>query len=280
MATYVVGDIQGCFAELQHLLDTVQFNPQQDSLWSTGDLVNRGPQSLETLRFFKSLGKQSIAVLGNHDLHLLAVACGHHEYLKVQDTLDEILTAPDREELITWLRHRPLLHHDANFGVSLIHAGLPPQWTLADAQQYAKEVEVVLQSDQYSDYFDNMYGNKPKMWSDKLTGWKRLRYITNCFTRLRYCNSEGKLALEKKFSPANVSLNDPKQPWFMHKHRETVQNKIIFGHWSTLGFQNEYGIIALDTGCVWGGELTAVRLEDLHVFQVDCSGACEPVKKF
>ena len=278
MATYVVGDIQGCFTELQQLLNATQFNPQHDFLWCAGDLVNRGPRSLETLRFFKSLGEHGVSVLGNHDLHLLAIACGHHEYFKKQDTLDEILEAPDRDELLTWLRHRPLLHHDANLSISLIHAGLPPQWTLAEAQCYAKEVETVLQSEQYPEYFDNMYGNKPKVWSNELTGWARLRYITNCFTRLRYCNAKGKLALEKKFSPTYVSPHDPKQPWFMHKHRATIHDKIVFGHWSTLGFRNEYGIIALDTGCVWGGKLTAIRLEDLHVFQVDCPGACQPGK--
>ena len=179
MSTYAIGDIQGCYTELQRLLELIQFDPHQDVLWCTGDLVNRGTQSLEVLRFFKDLKQQAIVVLGNHDLHLLAVA--HNiKNLKPQDTLLPILNAPDAHELLTWLRYRPLLHHDSQLGFTMIHAGLLPQWDLSHARQYALELEQILQGSTYTHYLDNLYGNKPKIWSDQLTGWERLRFISNC----------------------------------------------------------------------------------------------------
>lgn len=278
MSTYAVGDIQGCYTELQQLLTLINFNPNEDILWCAGDLVNRGPRSLEVLRFFKQLGDRAITVLGNHDLHLLAVAHGHLDYLKPGDTLNEILQAHDREELLLWLRQRPFLHYDTQLNFSLVHAGLPPQWSISTALQCAQELQSMLQSEQYPLYLSNMYGNKPKSWANnKLTDWKRLRYITNCFTRLRYCDAQGKLALEKKSAPTKkISRADKKIPWFSHKNRATQDTQIIFGHWSTLGLYTENGVYGLDTGCVWGGALTALRLEDKQIFTLPCKGECVP----
>jgi len=277
MSTYAIGDIQGCYTELDSLLKLIQFDAVQDVLWCTGDLVNRGPNSLEVLRFFKALKERAVVVLGNHDLHLLAIAEGYTDYLKPGDTLTPILEAPDREDLLTWLRRRPFLHHDADLGLTLIHAGLPPQWDLLQARHCAAEVEEALRGSQYRDYFANLYGNEPKKWSDKLKRWDRLRFITNCFTRLRYCNSKGKLALKKKGAPSlDLNNQDEERPWFWWPQRESRDMQIIFGHWSTLGYYVDKGVYALDTGCLWGGALTALRLEDKHVFTLPCAGECIP----
>jgi len=275
MSTYVVGDIQGCYTELQNLLKLVNFNFSQDILWCTGDLVNRGPNSLEVLRFFKELKERAIVVLGNHDLHLLAVAHGNIEYHKPQDTLTPILEAEDSEELLEWLRHRPFLHHDVDFEFTLIHAGLPPQWDLWQARQCAAEVETVLRGKQYREYLANLYGNEPNKWSNELTGWDRLRFITNCFTRLRCCDAFGKLALKEK-GPPSFDKNDKNQPWFWWSHRASRNQQIIFGHWAALGYHADEGIYAIDTGCLWGGALTALRLEDKQVFSISCAGSCVP----
>ncbi|GAB6068371.1 symmetrical bis(5'-nucleosyl)-tetraphosphatase [Methylothermus subterraneus] len=254
MAHYAIGDVQGCLQELQKLLDKIRFDPASDRLWFTGDLVNRGPHSLETLRFVKSLGNSAVTVLGNHDLHLLAVAHGQ-EYRHKQD-LDEVLTAPDREELLDWLRHRPLLYHNERF--CLIHAGLPPQWSIATAIRCAKEVEAVLQSDSWREFLQRMYGNEPNLWSEDLSGWPRLRFIVNCFTRLRYLDPQGRLALEPTAPPEKLPHLIP---WFRFPGRLSQGQEIIFGHWSTLGFVAENGCFGIDTGCVWGGQLTALRLD-------------------
>ncbi len=275
MATYVIGDIQGCYVELQQLLRQIHYRPDKDKLWCVGDLVNRGPSSLEVLRFIKNLGNRAITVLGNHDLHLLAVAHGRTERIHRKDTLTAILNAPDKTKLLTWLRHCPLLHYDITLNVAMIHAGLPPQWNFAQASQYAHEVETVLRSDQYLTYFNSLYGSKPRTWSENLKGEERLRYITNCFTRLRYCSAEGELALEKKEAP------DPKsdsqyQPWFSLPNRRSREIRIIFGHWSTLGYYANHNVVALDTGCLWGGMLTALCLEDERIYRVPCAGACDP----
>jgi len=277
MSTYAIGDIQGCFNELQRLLAVVGFDPCQDVLWFTGDLVNRGPHSLEVLRFIKQLKERAVVVLGNHDLHLLAVAYGNLAHLKPKDTLSAILQAPDREELLEWLRQRPFLHHDSALGCSMIHAGLPPQWDLSQACEYAHEVEEVLHGEKLTGYMENLYGDKPRKWSEQLTGWERLRFITNCFTRLRYCSAEGRLALKNKGTPRLDHLQpQEEQPWFLWSHRASREATIIFGHWSTLGFYAGDGVYGLDTGCLWGGALTALRLEDKEVFQVPCPGACVP----
>ncbi len=267
MATYAIGDIQGCYDELLRLLDKLCFDPASDRLWFVGDVVNRGPKSLETLRFIKGLGDQARMVLGNHEFHLLAMAQGNLRY-KRKDTLDEILTALDQEELLHWLRHRPLLHHDETLGYTLIHAGLPPQWDLKTASRCAAEMEAMLRGSDYPEYFKHMYGNEPNRWDEQLTGWDRLRFITNCFTRLRYCAPDGTLALEQKGPPG--SQPGPYLPWFAVPARASLDMKIVFGHWSTLGLRVEPSIVALDTGCLWGGRLTAVRL-DRHFQQISIS---------
>lgn len=274
MAVYAVGDIQGCYRELRRLLDVLRFDPSTDRLWLTGDLVNRGPQSLETLRFVRGLGTAAVSVLGNHDLHLLAAAT-HAEKLKPQDTLDEILNAPDRDELLDWLRRLPLLHHDAQLGYTLIHAGLPPQWDLASAAACAHEVEAQLRSDRYADFFAHMYGNEPTQWSDGLRGWDRLRFITNCLTRLRYCGTDGRIALAHKGAPGTQPPG--LLPWFEIRDRRSRDLKLVFGHWSTLGDRSDPGIYALDSGCVWGGKLTALRLDGDPVWtRLPCPGARVP----
>jgi bis(5'-nucleosyl)-tetraphosphatase (symmetrical) len=259
MATYAIGDIQGCLDDLNALLKKIHFNPKKDTLWFAGDLVNRGDKSLETLRFIKNLGASAISVLGNHDLTLLALAQGNK---KVRyHTLHNILNAPDREELLLWLRHRPLLHHDATLGYTMIHAGLPPQWDLALAQQCAHEVEHILQGSQYPDFMNNMFGDQPKKWQASLTGWDRLRFITNSFTRMRYCKPKGKLNFKDK-GPIG-SQKKGYIPWFTLKKRKNKDLNIIFGHWSTLfGETQQNNVHALDTGCLWGGRLTAMRLDN------------------
>lgn len=274
MAVYAIGDIQGCFHELQLLLTQLRFDPSQDRLWFAGDLVNRGPRSLETLRFVRNLGPAALSVLGNHDLHLLAVA---HQAspLKSKDTLQPILDAPDRDGLLDWLRHRPLLHHDSALGYTLVHAGLPPQWDLALAQRCAREVETQLRGADYADYFGHMYGDEPSLWSESLSGWERLRFITNCLTRLRYCDKEGRLALAHKGAPG--SQPPGLLPWFEHRHRRSRVQKILFGHWSTLGERNDAGIYPLDSGCLWGGKLTALRLDRTPTWiRLPCAGARRP----
>jgi len=258
MATYAIGDIQGCYDDLQALLDKLSFEPQNDTLWFAGDLVNRGDKSLETLRFIKSLGDSAVSVLGNHDLTLLALSEGNKKVK--HHTLDAILNAPDREELIEWLRFRPLLHYDKQLAYTMVHAGLAPQWDLKLAQQCAQEVETVLQNHLFAEFMANMFGDKPKKWHAQLQGWERLRFITNCFTRMRYCKPKGKLNFIDK--GAIGSQKKGYVPWYEAKNRQSNDQNIIFGHWSTLfGHTSQANVYALDTGCLWGGSLTAMRLD-------------------
>ncbi|MGZ8216980.1 symmetrical bis(5'-nucleosyl)-tetraphosphatase [Methylomagnum sp.] len=273
MAIYAIGDVQGCFAELQALLEKLRFDPAQDRLWFTGDLVNRGPRSLETLRCIRGLGEAAVAVLGNHDLHLLAVALGVSK-TKHRDTFGDVLAAPDRDELLDWLRHCPLLHREGGF--YLIHAGLPPQWSAEDAARHAAEVESLLRGDNYGEFFRHMYGDQPDMWSDYLRGWGRLRFITNCLTRLRYCEWDGRVEFKHKGVPGSQPPH--LRPWFDVPGRRSVDATIVFGHWSTLGFHAGPGVYGLDTGCLWGGELTALRLdgEDRARVSVACGGYRKP----
>lgn len=256
MAIYAIGDVQGCFGSLKKLLQRIQFNRSKDRLWFTGDLVNRGPQSLETLRYIKGLGDAAVTVLGNHDLHLLAVAYNHRSHRK-KDTLEAILDAPDKDELLDWLRHRPLLHYEKPY--CLVHAGLAPQWNLKQAKDCALEVEAVLRNAKFTRFFAHMYGDTPERWSDQLKGWDRLRFITNCLTRMRYCQTNGSLDLTCKGPPGSQPAR--LLPWFEVPDRRSASLKIIFGHWSTLGFRADNGIYALDTGCLWGGRLTALRID-------------------
>jgi bis(5'-nucleosyl)-tetraphosphatase (symmetrical) len=257
MATYAIGDIQGCYDELRRLLDRLDFDPVKDKLWLVGDLVNRGPDSLRVLRFVRSLGERALTVLGNHDLHLLALAAGNDEHAK-KGNLHEVLEAPDCGELLEWLRQRPLMYFDAGKQFAVLHAGLPPQWDLATALARAQEVETALQGPDHGEYLRAMYGNEPEQWSDDLTGTERLRFITNCLTRLRYCDAEGRLALKEKDVPGTQPA--PYMPWFAVPGRASRDTRIIFGHWSSLGYLAEHNVWALDSGCLWGRELTAIRV--------------------
>ena len=276
MAVYAIGDLQGCYDEFCQLLDKLHFDPSQDTLWLLGDLVNRGSKSLETLRYVKSLGDNVITVLGNHDLHLLACAEG---VKKTQDaSMQDILKAKDRDDLLDWLRQQPLLHHDTKLGYTMVHAGLPPQWDLATAQACAEELQTVLRSDNYRQFLHHMYGDQPALWSDELKDWERLRFISNAFTRLRYCDNHGGMDMNEKGIPgkqANHLL-----PWFDVPTRQSRSLKILFGHWSTLALTeiNSENIFPLDTGCVWGLRLTAMQLdgEEGKNFWVECPGAATP----
>jgi bis(5'-nucleosyl)-tetraphosphatase (symmetrical) len=263
MSTYVVGDIQGCLHPLKRLLQTVEFNPDKDVLWSVGDLVNRGPKSLKTLRFLYQMRQSLVVVLGNHDLHLLAVAAGVRQASR-SDTLDSILHAPDREELLNWLVQQPLIHHEHDY--TLVHAGIPPQWTLKQAIGHAREVEEVLRSRDCVEFLGAMYGNEPALWSDNLTGMARLRVITNYLTRMRYCTKTGRLDLESKGpspTPRVPNLDNQKvSAWFSHEERKTANDRILFGHWATISGQTDNpNAIGLDTGCVWGGTLSMYHLD-------------------
>ena len=272
MATYAIGDPQGCHVPLQRLLETIEFDPVCDRLWCVGDLVNRGPASLEVLRFFHALGDRAVCVLGNHDLHLLAVAADVGEQVRSKDTLGAVLLAPDREPLLAWLRHRPLVHHAPELGFTLVHAGLPPQWDISEAVARAAELEAVLQGPAHRDYFHAMYGNTPHRWSDDLAGWERLRFITNCFTRMRYVGPDGSLELKAKGPPGTQPTGYA--PWYEARGRRSAGASIVFGHWSTLQLHARvsprHRVFPLDTGCVWGGTLTALRLEDERWFRVRC----------
>jgi len=258
VAVYAIGDIQGCAGPLHELLDLIEFSPDRDRLWLTGDLVNRGPESLEVLRFIKSLGDRAVVVLGNHDLHLLAVWAGQAR-LKPNDSLMPVLAAPDGDELLHWLRHQPLLHHDAELGYVMVHAGIPPAWDLALAKRCAAEVEAVLRGNHYVNYLAHIYGNQPDQWDDALTGIERQRYITNAFTRMRCCDAAGRLLLDFKGEPGKRP--NGYLPWFEVPDRKYDGPTIVCGHWSALGYRDEDGVLALDTGCLWGGQLTAVRLD-------------------
>ena len=270
MAVYAIGDVQGCFTALLALLDRLHFDDTRDQLWFAGDLVNRGPQSLEVLRFVKALGDGAITVLGNHDLHLLTVAYGRGR-LKSKDTFADVLAAPDRDDLLTWLRHRPLLHHDAAFGITLLHAGLPPQWTLAMAQTCAAEVEAILRGPEYLQFLANQEGQTRPQGEGASDRWERLRYTTHCLTRLRFCDSAGRLNDEATGPPGTQP--PPFLPWFAIPQRASTDLTIVFGHWSSLGLYQAPGVYALDTGCVWGGALTALCLETREHVSVPCGTA-------
>ncbi|TBU76377.1 diadenosine tetraphosphatase [Pseudomonas daroniae] len=270
MATYAVGDLQGCLKPLQCLLERVAFDPERDRLWLVGDLVNRGPESLETLRFLYRMRDALVCVLGNHDLHLLAVS-RNIERLKRGDTLREILEAPDRDDLLDWLRRQALLHYDEQRDMALVHAGIPPQWSMAKALRRAAEVENALRDDAlYPMFLDGMYGNEPARWDKELHGVTRLRVITNYFTRMRFCKADGTLDLKTKEGPGTAPAGY--SPWFSHKQRKTRGQKIIFGHWASLeGRCDEPGVFALDSGCVWGGSMTLMNIDSGEYHRCDCS---------
>ncbi len=270
MAVYAIGDVQGCYDPLRRLLDHLSFDPSCDCVWLVGDLVNRGPSSLAVLRFVRSLGGAAVAVLGNHDLHLLAVA-HHQDRQRNKDTFDDVLRDPNRDEWIEWLCQRPLLHHDPALGVSMVHAGLAPQWDLHQALACASEVHAVLRGPNRGAFFHQMYGDSPRCWSEDLSGWERLRFIVNCFTRMRFCSVAGHIDLEHKGPPGTQPARYV--PWFLVPDRRTAHERIVFGHWSALGYHDQAGAVGLDTGCAWGGRLTALRLEGApaSLSSVSCS---------
>jgi len=267
MATYAIGDIQGCMTELQALLETCSFDRTTDRLWFVGDLVNRGPHSLEVLRFVKGLGDRAVVVLGNHDLHLLCVA---EEFAKprADDTLEEVLAAPDRDELLLWLRHRQLLH--AEQGIILVHAGLLPHWTLQEALTLANEVETKLRGPDFRKCLAKLYGSEPRQWNNSLAGPDRTRVIVNAMTRMRFCTDAGEMEFRAKGS---IDAAPPGfRAWFDIPGRRSAGDTVICGHWSALGLRIQPGLVALDSGCIWGGALSAVRIGDRNVFQVPCAG--------
>jgi bis(5'-nucleosyl)-tetraphosphatase (symmetrical) len=265
MATYAIGDVQGCFDELRALLDAIAFDRGKDRLWFVGDLVNRGPKSLETLRFVRDLGERSVCVLGNHDLHLLALASGFVKE-REDDTLEEVLAAPDCGELLEWLRRLPLIH--LNAGHLLVHAGLPPQWDADEAKARAGEVETELRGPRHREFLAQLYGSRPTRWSDKLQGVERLRVIVNALTRMRFCKPDGTMEFRAKGEATAAPTGYI--PWFEAPGRKTAAVTVICGHWSALGLRVTPNLLALDSGCVWGGTLTAVRLEDRRVYEIPC----------
>lgn len=271
MSVYAIGDIQGCYDPFRRLLDRLEFDPARDRLWLTGDLVNRGPQSLEVLRFVKQLGDVVTTVLGNHDLHLVAMAAGVDGGRDPDATLAPVLEAPDCEELVAWLRARPLAHHDEKLDTLMVHAGLPPDWTAKKTLKRAQEVEAVLRGESWLRFLQKLYGNAPDRWSPKLEGNKRLRYIVNALTRIRMVDKEGRLDFAHKGSPADAKKG--LTPWFDAPGARWRGTRILFGHWSALGLMIRPDVIGLDTGCVWNRELTAIRLSKRpRVVQVDCRG--------
>ena len=262
MATYAIGDVQGCFDELQALLGRIGFNPAHDRLWFVGDLVNRGPKSLEVLRFVRELGDRAVVVLGNHDLHLITQYEGF-ERKRRDDTFDDVLGAPDAKQLVDWLRARPMMHVEGNW--AMVHAGLLPQWSIGKSLGLANEVERALRAANYRDFLANMYGSKPERWEDALTGWDRLRVIVNAMTRLRFCKPDGAM----EFHSNGVESPAGYRAWYDGREDE---KPVLFGHWSALGLKLSARIAGLDTGCVWGGALTALRLEDRWLVQVSSPG--------
>lgn len=259
MAVWAVGDVQGCRAELELLLERLEFDAARDRLWFVGDLVSRGPDSLEVLRRVERLGDSAAVVLGNHDLHLLALAHGAVPLRAADEPLRPVLEAPDRRRLLDWLQARPVLHHDAAIGVTMVHAGLPPQWDLPLARRCAAELEAALRSELSGRLFTTMYGNEPDRWRDDLVGDERLRFITNALTRLRVCDAHGRMLL--KFKGPLDRMPADAVPWFRAPGRRWEGARIVCGHWSALGYVDEGGVLALDTGCVWGGTLTAQRVD-------------------
>lgn len=263
MATYAIGDIQGCYDELEALLARIGFDRDRDRLWFVGDLVNRGPKSLEVLRYVKALGEASVVVLGNHDLHLVAQHEGFEKKRK-DDTFTDVLGAPDAKELVDWLRARPLMHVED--GWAMVHAGLLPNWTIAKALSLGREVQDALRAPNYRDFLANMYGSKPSAWSDSLAGWDRLRVIVNAMTRMRFCKPDGEMDVQTTGKTPRAGF----KPW--HETRTRAEQQIVFGHWSTAGLQLNERVAGIDTGCIWGGQLTALRLEDRWLAQVPSPG--------
>ncbi|HEX6692619.1 MAG TPA: symmetrical bis(5'-nucleosyl)-tetraphosphatase [Burkholderiales bacterium] len=266
MATYAIGDVQGCFDELKQLLVEIDLK-KRDRLWFVGDLVNRGPKSLEVLRFVRDLGERAVVVLGNHDLHLVTQHEGFERKRK-DDTFQDVLGARDAVELIDWLRTRPMMHVDE--GHAMVHAGLLPGWSIKKALALGKEAEKALRAEDYREFLKNMYGSKPEEWNDSLAGWDRLRVIVNAMTRMRFCTPAGKMEFHAKGAKPPAGY----RPWY--QTRPAAETPIVFGHWSQLGLRVDPRATCLDSGCVWGGSLSALRLEDRALYQIRCAGYLAP----
>mgnify|MGYP001546115156 FL=1 len=258
MAVYAIGDVQGCYKQLRKLVKRTGFKPGKDTLWFCGDLVNRGPQSADVLRYIMDLGDAAVTVLGNHDLNLLAVA-NDARPMKPTDTIDDVLDAPDADDLLTWLRHQPLMHTCSDICVCMVHAGIHPEWSIKKASRLANEITSQLGGKKYAEYLHRMYGNRPEYWDDSLHGWERLRFLTNVMTRMRYLDE--KLGLELNISCAPGKQPNGYHPWFSYPSKRKKKWRVVFGHWSTLGVHEHNNVVCLDSGCLWGGFLTAARLD-------------------
>lgn len=266
MATYVIGDIQGCYDSLQRLLDKIQFDPASDELWTPGDLVNRGGKSLETLRLLEDLGSRFTMTLGNHDLYLLSENHRFPEGGSRNPEFEAVLQAPDREKLMAWLLRQPLARWAPEHNLLMVHAGVIPQWTVEQTLACAGEVEAVLRSPRVGKFFKKMRKNWVRKWQDNRTGWKRRRLISNILTQMRFCDSKGKILSSASGPPGTQP--PPYRPWFKHKNRQTRDVVVAFGHWADLGLHVNKRLLGMDSGCVWGGRLSAIRLEDRRIFQV------------
>ena len=277
MSTYAIGDVQGCYSELRSLLRECGFDSRRDRLWFVGDLVNRGPCSLEVLRFVADLGDRAHVVLGNHDLHLVASAHGVRR-LRDKDTFHDVLDAADGEALVDWLRDRPIVHHDPERAFVMAHAGIAPAWTIDDAIRLGREISEALRGAEHSRLLSGMYGNKPDRWRDSLTGLDRLRFVTNAFTRMRYCHADGRLDFSETRPPG--AQDQSLAPWYTLRDAGADGARIVFGHWATLqllaALPRDLHVRHVDTGCVWGGSLTALRLEDDREFSVGCKSGAPP----
>jgi bis(5'-nucleosyl)-tetraphosphatase (symmetrical) len=271
MALYAIGDIQGCHAEFCQLLDLIGFSPRSDRLWLVGDLVNRGPDSLAVLREVRALGDASVTVLGNHDFHLLTIAAGHRKPHH-DDTIDSILAAKDRDELLAWLAARPLVVAEGE--LAMVHAGFLPSWTIATALMLSREVQAMLASDGAHEFLGVLYGDEPRQWRDDLAGFDRLRIAVNACTRLRFCTADDTMEMKEKRGRESA----PKgfQPWFAHPNRRTAGATVVCGHWSTLDLMLTPNVLMLDSGCVWGGTLTGVRLPERKLYQIPSRSPVQP----
>lgn len=260
MSTYIIGDIQGCYDELIELLDKIKFDKRKDFVWFTGDIINRGPKSLEALRFIKNLGNSANSVLGNHDIHIIAIALknDHASIKKADNGIKQLLNAPDKDELLTWLRKRPILHKDDDLNFILTHAGIYPLWDIETAEKMAKKAENLIRGENFNDFIEKMYGNTPSKWSESLKSIEKMRFAINAFTRMRYCDHNGNLLFHYKKDLDNKPTDHI--PWYALQRPTPITQRLVFGHWSALGYKYKNNTISIDTGCLWGGELSAIKV--------------------